>query len=157
MLCDRFLPSENIEHVGIAFDVLGGIIHVLHANKVRGLFLPFICILCSICNTITQARKRFLDFAEWLTAWDRSSIYNLFPCPHVPLLKVHKGRHNDLLYYALIRYALAGAVLEQFSYKDAMQHRQNMEVLAVRAASAGLQPMAAVIYDERIRLFKLHK
>ena len=48
-------------------------------------------------------------------------------------------------------------MLEQFSYKDAMQHRQNMEVLAVRAVSAGLQPMAAVIYDERIRSFMLHK
>ena len=143
--------------MGIAFDMLGGVIHVLHANKVRGLFPLSIFILCGICNTITQARKRFLDFADWLTAWDRSSIYHLFPCPHFPPPWVHKGRHNDLLHCAPIRYALAGAVLEQFSYKDAMQHRQNMEVLAVRAVSAGLQPMAAVIYDERIRSFKLHK
>ena len=53
---------------------------------------------------------------------------------------------------AQFRYALAGAMLDQFLYRDAMHHRGKIVELAARAVGAGMQPMAAVIYDMRIRL-----
>ena len=52
---------------------------------------------------------------------------------------------------AQFRYALAGAMLDQFLYRDAMHHRGKIVELAARAVGAGMQPMAAVIYDLRIR------
>ena len=52
---------------------------------------------------------------------------------------------------AQFRYALAGAMLDQFLYRDAMHHRGKIVELAARAVGAGMQPMAAVIYDMRIR------
>ena len=42
-------------------------------------------------------------------------------------------------------------MLDQFLYKDAMHHKGKIVELAARVVGAGLQPMAAVIYDLRIR------
>ena len=42
-------------------------------------------------------------------------------------------------------------MLDQFLYRDAMHHKGKIVELAARAVGAGMQPMAAVIYDLRIR------
>ena len=46
-------------------------------------------------------------------------------------------------------------MLDQFLYRDAMHHKGKIVELAARAVGAGMQPMAAVIYDLRIRLVTL--